>query len=178
MDWPVEEFNAQRKKVTRLCFLAIFVPSFILYYFVVHVKHEKIGLLIIAMCALHIYVSLMYTFPKLFSRYTNLFMLALGEETMSGKGFENNRQKYIFILTQAIAAVSIFEISEWLLRMLIEQFPMLVKNQEIIPGIIYSLISTILITSFLWLGITRLRERGILREHWGGKRLFSMTDAA
>jgi hypothetical protein len=45
-------------------------------------------------------------------------------------------------------------------------------------GAIYALISTTLIASFLWIGITRVREKGILRDHWDGKQRHDNTETA
>ncbi|MBJ23543.1 MAG: hypothetical protein CMB64_02620 [Euryarchaeota archaeon] len=176
MNWPIDEFNATRKKVTILCFISLLIPSFMLYHIIINVRGANSSNLILAMCLIHIYVSLMYAFPKLFTRYTNIFILILGEDTISGKGFENNKQRLFFVFSQAIAAASIVEISRWIIEFIIKNASF-IKDLDLEAGIIYSLICTTLVTSFLFIGITRLREKHILQEHWGAKRLLQLDDS-
>ena len=96
---------------------------------------------------------------------------------MSGKGFENNKQRLFFIFSQGIAAASIVEISRWIMEFIIENASFVIKDLGIEPGIIYSLISTSLVSIFLFIGITRIREKIILREHWGSKRLLEIPES-
>lgn len=166
MNWPIDEFKATRKKVTTLCFISLLIPSFILYHIIINVRQGNHSSLILIICLIHIYVSIMYAFPKLFTRFTNIFILILGEDTMSGKGFENNKQRALFVFSQGIAAASIVEITRWIIDFIIKNAS-LVEKLGLEGGIIYSLICTTLVTTFLFIGITRVREKYILREHWG-----------
>ncbi len=177
MNWPVDEFNSTRNKVTFLCFISLLIPNFMLYNLIINIRQGNPSTLIFAICLIHIYVSIMYAFPKLFTRYTNIFMLILGEEIMSGKGFENNKQRLFFIFSQGIAAASIVEISRWIMEFIIENASFVIKDLGIEPGIIYSLISTSLVSIFLFIGITRIREKIILREHLGSKRLLEIPES-
>ena len=107
MEWLLDEFKSSRKKVALLCFISLYMPSLMFYYYIVQVKSGGLTGLMVAMCLMHIYVSVMHSFPRALTKYTNLFMIVLGEDTMQGKGFENNKQRILFILTQGIAAASI-----------------------------------------------------------------------
>ena len=177
MNWPIDEFHSTRNRVTTLCFFSLLIPSFILYNFLINIRQGNFSTLILATCIIHMYVSVMYAFPRLFSKYGNIFMLILGEEIMSGKGFENNKQKLFFIFSQGFAAASIVEISRLIIEFITEKLSFLFKELSIEPGIIYTIISTSLVTFFLFIGITRIREKIILREHWGSKRLIEIPES-
>ncbi|RAH15669.1 MAG: hypothetical protein CMB56_002310 [Methanobacteriota archaeon] len=177
MNWPIDEFYPTRNKVTALCFISLLIPSFILYNLIINIRQGNSSTLIFSTCVIHMYVSIMYAFPKLLTRYLNIFVLILGEEIVSGKGFENLNQKMFFVFSQGLAAASIVEISRWIIGFITEKMSFLFKEVGIEPGVIYSLISTSLVTIFLFIGITRIREKMILREHWGAKRILEIPES-
>lgn len=71
------------------------------------------------------------------------------------------------MILQGIGAAGVSEIARFvLLDIVIEFTPVQWFQSSITKGVFFSTISSILISVFLWIGITRSREKLILDKQW------------
>ena len=70
-------------------------------------------------------------------------------------------------MLQGIGAAGVSEIARFILLDVVNEFiPMQLFQSSIAKGIFFSIITTTLISVFLWIGITRSREKLILDKQW------------
>ena len=70
-------------------------------------------------------------------------------------------------MLQGIGAAGVSEIARFILLDVVNEFiPMQLFQSSIAKGIFFSIITTTLISVFLWIGITRSREKLILDQQW------------
>ena len=71
------------------------------------------------------------------------------------------------MILQGIGAAGVSEIARFILLDVVNEFiPMQLFQSSIAKGIFFSIITTTLISVFLWIGITRSREKLILDKQW------------
>ena len=167
MHWPYESFRRARLRASMLAFILLFIPVVMIFLYWERNGNSKIGLLLLYISILHIIVSISYAYPRLLLKHIPIVSSILGEDIIQSKGFDSSKQKITFVILQGIGAAGVSEIARFvLLDVVIEFTPVQWFQSSITKGVFFSTISSILISVFLWIGITRSREKLILDKQW------------
>lgn len=167
MHWPYESFRRARLRASMLAFVLLFIPVIMIFLYWEKSGNSKIGFLLLSISILHVIVSISYAYPRLFLKYIPIISNILGEDIIQSKGFNSSKQKLSFVILQGIGAAGVSEIARFILLDVVNEFiPMQLFQSSIAKGIFFSIITTTLISVFLWIGITRSREKLILDQQW------------
>jgi hypothetical protein len=166
MEWPLNEFKSARRRAIIFTFLVLLTPTYFFYTFVMKLSHGDGTWLMISISAIHIVISVLYAFPKIFVKRIGLMSSILGDDIANGKGFKTLFQKISFVAFQAVGAATVGEISRICVVEIMHRTPPKILMIPLFKGGMYALITSSLIAGFLWIGITRSREKVIIRKHW------------
>lgn len=166
MEWPIDEFKNSRRRATIFTFIMLLTPTYLFHSYVIESSHGDRTWLILLISTTHIIISILYAFPNLFVKRIGLIASILGEDIVNGKGFNTMFQKISFVAFQAIGAATVGEISRFCIIEIMQRTPPEIRIIPLFRGGVYALITALLIAGFLWIGITRSREKIIIRKHW------------
>ncbi len=166
MEWPLDEFKNARRRAVIFTFVVLLTPTYFFHSYVMELSHGNRTWLIISISTIHIVISILYAFPNIFVKRISLLSSILGDDIVNGKGFNTLFQKIYFVAFQAVGAATVGEISRICIVEIMHRTPPEIRIMPLFKGGMYALITASLISGFLWIGITRSREKVIIRKHW------------
>ncbi|HIF91023.1 MAG TPA: hypothetical protein EYQ58_05755 [Candidatus Poseidoniales archaeon] len=166
MEWPLNEFKNARRRAVIFTFVVLLTPTYFFHSYVMESSHGDRTWLIISISTIHIVISILYAFPNIFVKRIGLLSSILGDDIVNGKGFNTLFQKIYFVAFQAVGAATVGEISRICIIEIMHRTPPEIRIIPLFKGGMYALITSSLIAGFLWIGITRSREKVIIRKHW------------
>ena len=106
---------------------------------------------------MHGYVTMMYVFPTILTRYMNLFLIWHKDGLLA--------DRIRFIILQLLLAGSIAQIIDYLVGILRSWVPDPRVMTPFIVNLIYPLLTAATISILLWRSITRLWELSVIKEY-------------
>jgi|GEM_PF-6765965 len=106
---------------------------------------------------MHGYVTMMYVFPTILTRYMNLFLIWHKDGLLA--------DRVRFIILQLLLAGSIAQIIDYLVGILRSWVPDPRVMTPFIVNLIYPLLTAATISILLWRSITRLWELSVIKEY-------------
>ena len=114
---------------------------------------------------MHGYVTMMYVFPTILTRYMNLFLIWHKDGLLADRGLNNLADRVRFIILQLLLAGSIAQIIDYLVGILRSWVPDPRVMTPFIVNLIYPLLTAATISILLWRSITRLWELSVIKEY-------------